>query len=73
MQLKNKDKFEEKKFITTSIIRLMSMTNCNTKSFAMMAYTSLQLKNTENNGGVMTDEKIYEQYIHNLELIGGQN
>lgn len=56
------DRFEERKFIITSIIRLMGMCNFSCESVAQMIGASDELRRIEEKGAVVTDEQLFKLY-----------
>ena len=68
-RLNIRDEFEARKFLITSIIRLMGMDSFTMNSLSMMAYTSTQLYRIEQDKGTISDNDLFELYVENLEGI----
>lgn len=66
-ELNIKEKWEEHKYITTSLIRLLDMMDCSEDTLHKIHQTSKKLKKIEENGGVVSDEKLYELYCQYCE------
>lgn len=57
-----KDKFEERKFIITSIIRMLAMINFDKYTVMDMYDTSKKLMEVESVDGIVTDDTLFEWF-----------
>lgn len=62
MKLNIQDKYQERMFIITSIIRLMSMYTFSDEFILMMSVVSQELREIEADGGVMSDEALFKLF-----------
>lgn len=64
-----KDKYEERKFIITNIIRMLAMMDFEEETVQKMYNVSKQLRKIEMVEGIITDDTLFEWFCKGGELL----